>query len=157
MAKAFIQAGVSLNVADNPYMRHFLKTAIPGFDVPARTALGEQCDMLAAQVKQKVQVLVKTAQWVSITTDAATTISGDSLEAVTAHWLGPEWKMMSVVLATFHLEERHTADYVAETVGEVLATWGLDRAVSITTGTALRALVHSRNAPWQMAQRRCSR
>ena len=35
---------------------------------------------------------------VSITTDAASMHTGDSYMAVTAHWLGAEWRVMSCVL-----------------------------------------------------------
>ena len=35
---------------------------------------------------------------VSVTTDAASMHTGDSYVAVTAHWLDPQWNVMSCVL-----------------------------------------------------------
>ena len=43
-------------------------------------------------------MLMANAPSVSVTTDAASMHTGDSYVAVTAHWLDPQWNMMSCVL-----------------------------------------------------------
>ncbi|KAL5479573.1 hypothetical protein EMCRGX_G023113 [Ephydatia muelleri] len=53
---------------------------------------------IATGVKAKIKMLMANASSVSITTDAASMHTGDSYVAVTAHWLDPQWNMMSCVL-----------------------------------------------------------
>ena len=53
--------------------------------------------MLVIFVMQN-KMLMANAPSVSITTDAASMHTGDSYVAVTAHWLDPQWNMMSCVL-----------------------------------------------------------
>ena len=53
--------------------------------------------MLVIFVMQ-IKMLMANAPSVSITTDAASMHTGDSYVAVTAHWLDPQWNMMSCVL-----------------------------------------------------------
>ena len=43
-------------------------------------------------------MLMANAPSVSVTTDAASMHTGDSYVAVTAHWLDPQWNVMSCVL-----------------------------------------------------------
>lgn len=143
MAKAFVHAGVTMNVADNPYMRQFLRYIGPGFHVPHRSRLTEEADVLAEDLRDKVKDHVLTAEFVSLTSDAATTVAGDSLEAITGHFIDKDWNMHSIVLAVFLLAEGHTAEYLCEVVNTVLQQWTLKCAVSMTTGARTAAATAS--------------
>lgn len=138
-AKAFVHAGVSMNVIDDPYLNDALAYVAPGFDVPGRTHLSEAADRLAEQLRSKVAAHVATAEGVAITTDSATTVAGDSLEAITAHFIGPKWEMFSVVLAVYLMDDTGSAAYLCEIVNTVLKEWNIAHAISMTTGALLAA------------------
>lgn len=135
MARAFVSAGVSMNAASNEDMRYFLSELGPGFDVPSRSTLTSVADEVAVKVRERVEAQLRQAMHVSLTTDGATTIAGDSVQALTAHWINDNWELVSIVLAVYRLSEKnHTAENLASAVVQQLEQWSFRNAISMTTG-----------------------
>lgn len=71
----------------------------------------------------------------SITTDAATSMSDDELVAVTGHFI-LNWKMENVVLAVSRVNESHTAQQIYGQMEGIVDGWGGKKIVACTTGAA---------------------
>ncbi len=76
LADAFVEGNVPFTFVDHPKFRQFLAEGMPGFPVPGRTTLTRLADTVYASLRQTAQQMIASAGAVSITTDAATTISG---------------------------------------------------------------------------------
>ncbi|KAL5496198.1 hypothetical protein EMCRGX_G012436 [Ephydatia muelleri] len=84
---------------DSPEFRDLLGFISSGTYIPPhRTKVTELIDHQYQNMLTKIKMLMANAPSVSITTDAASMHTGDSYVAVTAHWLDPQWNMMSCVL-----------------------------------------------------------
>ncbi|MCI4377132.1 hypothetical protein PGIGA_G00200130, partial [Pangasianodon gigas] len=57
---------------------------------------------------------------IALTADIWTSVATEAYLGITCHYIGDEWKMMSVCLTTMPLEDRHTATNIAEWLEDVV-------------------------------------
>eukprot|EP00731_Ephydatia_muelleri_P017432 Em0010g530a len=102
-------------ILDSPEFRDLLGFISSGTYIPPhRTKVTELIDHQYQNMLTKIKMLMANAPSVSITTDAAFMHTGDSYVAVTAHWLDPQWNMMSCVLGVSMSNAQEIASIVKE-------------------------------------------
>ena len=125
LVEALVMAGLSFRQMDHRYMKRLFRELNPRFKIPSRRRIRKLLDSTYTDAVAKVcpdhviPVLTTTVSEfesnqiesgisnipsVALTTDSATTISGSSLQAVTAHFLTAEWKPVSLCVALFDME-----------------------------------------------------
>ena len=63
----------------------------------------------------------------SLTTDIwSSDVNNDSLLSVTAHWVDNNWQPLSAALKAHLLEERHTGEYIAMKISNIMSEWEID-------------------------------
>ena len=93
------------------------------FEAPRRTKLTELVDDLFKKIEGGVYRSLKEAEFVSLTTDSATTVAADSMNAVTAHFITKDWQMQSFLLALGQIDGSHTGEMLKSVVDEVVERW----------------------------------
>ena len=83
-------------------------------------------DDLFATMMAKLKALLYQSTSVSLTTDAAKMLTGDSYVAVTCHWISSEWELLSAVLGVSTSNVSHTAQEIVSILNEVGAKYTLD-------------------------------
>ena len=87
-----------LRVLDRQYQlpshKHFSEHVIP---------------KMYTELKEKVSTVIKSAKMLALTTDCWTSRSTDSYISITSHFIDDKFKRQLVVLDTFPMCERHTA------------------------------------------------
>jgi len=83
--------------------------------------------------------LLKKADAVALTTDAATTITLDSIQALTAHWIGDDWELCSAVLGVSELDAEHTAVNVSLLIQALLQAYELNSNLVCVTNDGAKA------------------
>jgi hypothetical protein len=95
------------------------------------------CDDIFMTVREQLELQLKDVEYISITSDAATSTAGDELIAVTGHFVALDWsKIYSVVLAVSKVDQSKTAEFLADHLEGMVKDWGgKKKVVSCTTGT----------------------
>jgi len=83
--------------------------------------------------------LLKKADAVALTTDAATTITLDSIQALTAHWIGDDWELCSAVLGVSELDAEHTAVNVSLLIQALLQAYEFNSNLVCVTNDGAKA------------------
>lgn len=119
--------------------------AAPRRRLPHSDTFTGVCDDIFMTVREKLELQLKDIEYISITSDAATSTAGDELVAVTGHFVALDWsKISSVVLAVSKVDQSKTAEFLADHLEGMVKDWGgKKKVVSCTTGTCA---VHCRDA-----------
>jgi len=97
------------------------------------------------EVKSSLEEALREVESVAITTDAATTISQFSLQAVTAHFINAKWELKSALLENVEMPERHTAENLVALLTDAFKRWGIQDKVYTTTDATLNILKCCKN------------
>ncbi|KAJ8342717.1 hypothetical protein SKAU_G00326450 [Synaphobranchus kaupii] len=96
----------------------------PDYKVPSRKTvtarMESEYEKMATELKWKMQ----RAENIAITSDGWTALTTESYLTITCHFVA-EGKMVSAVLQTRAMEERHTAENLAEHLKAATQEWGL--------------------------------
>ena len=83
-------------------------------------------------VKEKLQrKLDKEATSISLTTDIWSSAATEAYITVSAHYISPEWHLLSCVLETPGMPERHTGQNIADRLVEIADRWAITKKISI--------------------------
>jgi len=91
-------ADLPLSLVEHTDFLKFCHGLNPSYKVPGRTKLMRQIQERYEDVKCSLLRTLAGVESVSITTDAATTISQYSLQAITAHYISAKWELQSALL-----------------------------------------------------------
>ena len=73
----------------------------PGYKVPSRKHITKMIQKKHASIREKLQAtLDKEATSISLTTDIWTSAATEAYITVSAHYISPEWQLLSCVLET---------------------------------------------------------
>jgi hypothetical protein len=135
LARALVQSGITFHQVENDYFRQWVDELNPTYDLPKADTLTALADDYCTELRVKMlEQLRAEADYLSITTDAATTITGDEIVAVTGHYLTASFEMKSVVLACSYVDESKTAVFLEGVLSDITASWGKDFVITCTTG-----------------------
>ena len=125
-----------LNVMHGKGFCHLVEKLEPRFNIPSRKTLTEKIiPTMYIDLKQSLIFLsIKRASYVALTTDCWTSRTNASYIGLTIHFLTPDWQLEHFVLENKELPINHTADNLAEALGECLSDWNIDETqVSCTS------------------------
>ena len=135
-------------VVDGKGFTKLMKVAKPHFTIPSRTYFSQT--VLPAHyvdVKKKVEALLSTTQYCSITTDIWTAkYQTRGYLSLTCHFIDNEWTLRSIVLTTVALTTDHNGDDISDTLSELIDQWNItDKVVASTTNNASNIIKAMRN------------
>lgn len=102
---------------------HYLE---PGYACPGRTYFTKAVDVKYNEVVEKMSVMLAGAQYISITTDTWTSLATESYLTITVHYIDDKWSLISRILGTMLLEDRHTGQNLSQWILEMLTKFGVD-------------------------------
>ena len=97
-AEMVAAADLPISFGDHEAVRDFFHLLNPKYRPPARTKATALVRDRYTELKENVQSELDAAEFISITTDSATTINQTSMQAVTAHFIDKDWNLQSRLL-----------------------------------------------------------
>ena len=105
---------------------------------------------IMGEVKAQVGEQLRSAEYVSLTTDFWTSNAVQSYMSVTAHFVTPDWSLSSKVLQTREVSESHTSVKISDELKAVAQEWNLEEKMTATTTDNARNYVGGvRVLSWQ--------
>jgi hypothetical protein len=114
---------IPFSAIDDDDFRDFVRGLSAEFTVPRRTKLTELVDDMFTKMEGSVLQALKEAEFISLTTDSATTVASDSMNAVTAHFITKDWQLKSFLLALGQIDGSHTGEMLKSVVDAVVERW----------------------------------
>lgn len=125
------------SLVENEGFKNLLKVTAPHYKIPSRTSvtrwLDEKYDALSTVMKNKLCCV----EDLTLTSDIWSDLQMRSYLGVTAHFgIGIEFH--SVTLGVYHLDERHTSEYIAQMLTKTCEEWGFntDKVTAVVTDNA---------------------
>lgn len=109
-----------LSLVEGEAFMDMIEYACPGYKCPSRWWFTKQLEKEYQRVLDDLKGNLKMrSSKITLTTDAWTSIATESYLGVTCHYINENWEMVSFVLCTLPLEDRHTGDNIALWIEEV--------------------------------------
>ena len=109
-----------LSLVEGEAFIDMIEYACPGFQCPSRWWFTKQLEKAYQHTLEDLKKdLKKRSSKITLTTDAWTSIATEAYLGVTCHNINDNWEMVSFVLCTEPLEDRHTAENIARWIEEV--------------------------------------
>ncbi|CAK1547969.1 unnamed protein product [Leptosia nina] len=125
------------SLVENEGFKNLLKVTVPHYKIPSRTSvtrwIDEKYDALSTVMKNKLCCVEN----LTLTSDIWSDLQMRSYLGVTAHFgIGIEFHV--VTLGVYHLDERHTSEYIAQTLTKTCEEWGFntDKVTAVVTDNA---------------------
>lgn len=118
------------SIVRDPGFIELLRELEPSYVLPSRPTFSKS--LLPAKYEEKsnkIKELLKTADYVTLSTDSWTSINMEGYTAVTAHFVSHDWKFYGCLLTCFKYDGRHTADNIAQELERVLNDWNISEKV----------------------------
>jgi len=107
----------------------------PGYSLPSRKTLSVSLlpvlyNKISDEIKSDIEV---NAQYVSVTTDAWTSLKNESYMAVTVHFIDKSCQLKSYLLQCAKFPQRHISVNIKNSLLNTLKDWGLQNKVAACT------------------------
>ena len=118
-------------------IRKLLGFLAPSYNIPCAQTFRNKLKAKYETLKEVSEKKIEDASYYSATGDIWTDINNISYLGVTVHFVS-DFRMNSVALALFPLNDSHTAVYIEESLRNVFQGWNipLDKVISMTTDGA---------------------
>ena len=137
-----------LSVVDGKGFRAFCSELNPSYKVPSHTTIHNYLMKMFAESKASLTEIFEThTAGVAMTTDLWTSVATHGYITVTAHYISTEWQLMSVMLATRRVEERHTGENVASILNDIQTEFKVKKVSALTTDNVSNMQVAARATP----------
>lgn len=131
------QNSLPISFVESKSVRDLLKYAEPNYKCISAEHAKELIKLEAGDLKTKIKEQIAKSKAVTLTTDNWTSVNNESFMAVTSSYIDENWCLQSPVLATKNLQERHTAEYLAQELKCVIEHWEIsDRVIAIVHDNA---------------------
>lgn len=119
------------SIVEDKGFKKFVKALDARYELPSRTKLAEtMLPRIYAEERTKLSNDLKETTSISLTTDIWTSRKTESYLTITAHYINSNWQLCSCILETKRLEGPHTAEYIAQTIREIMALWDISKKVN---------------------------
>ncbi|XP_077211612.1 zinc finger BED domain-containing protein RICESLEEPER 1-like isoform X1 [Tasmannia lanceolata] len=116
--------------------RHFCSVMQPRFKLIGLRTVGRDCLAMYAIEKKKLKDLLhKTDQRISLTTDAWTSLQNISYMCLTAHFIDHDWKLHKRII-NFCVISSHKGEAIGQAVESCMIEWGIEKVCTITVDNA---------------------
>ena len=129
-----------LSLVEGNGFKHFVHALNPQYRVPCRKTVSKYLDVIYEEEKSKLIEKIG-GQSVSVTSDLWTSNAMQAYITVTSHFITPDWKLNSYVLATRMTEERHTGSNIATEVESILREFNVANVTSLVTDNASNMVI----------------
>ncbi|CAD6918446.1 unnamed protein product [Tilletia controversa] len=153
----------SLSVVAHPDFRAFLSAAAGGYDPPSRYVLTNKIRNDYEDMKVVIKGYMRSLPGkIALTTDGWTAANGDQFLSLTAHWIGKDWTIGSLLLDFPPFPVPHTAENGANLITRALLEFGIDKKISacVTDNTPsafnITTILKQRFGPSSMLPGRCA-
>jgi hypothetical protein len=120
-------------VTQKAYIEH-MKIIDPQFTVPGEKKIRMMIACSYGYNKDKLKLLLKTAESISLTTDLWSSRSKHGYLGLTATWINKEFEIMDVLLEISYFPTPHNARAITGAIKRATRKWEIeDQVVSITT------------------------
>ena len=120
-------------VTHKAYIEH-MNIIDPQFTIPGEKKIRMMIACSYGYNRDKLKLLLKTAQSISLTTDLWSSRSKHGYLGLTATWINKEFEIIDVLLEISYFPAPHTAVAIAEVIKKAIRKWEIeDRVVSIIT------------------------
>lgn len=125
------------SLVENEGFKNLLKVLAPHYKIPSRTSvarcLDEKYDALSIVMKNKLCCV----EHLTLKSDIWSDLQMRTYLGVTAHF-GSGIEFHSVTLGVYHLDERHTSEYIAQLLTKTCEEWGFntDKVTAVVTDNA---------------------
>ena len=127
MLKYIVRGMRPLNEVNKPELWGLLAHFQPCYKVPSRPKIRSMIDPEAKTMKEKIQLQLLNAEYISYTTDIWTDhTTNESFISLSAHWINGYWQRRGHVLSCRNFPESHTGVAIARILNEMLSDWGLN-------------------------------
>ena len=109
-------------IVDGPGFKNLVHFLEPGYKVPSRTHVMSTLRKKYDALKKELVVHIS-SHYLAITTDIWTSRATEAYITITAHYIDDDWKLISNVLTTEAMPERHTGVNIAERIREAMNKW----------------------------------
>jgi len=114
-----------------------ISTIVPRYKVPSRSAIKKRIETIYQLEQRRVKKMIDNLSYVSLTIDCWSSRSIESYYTVTAHGIDSNWNLISLVLCTSVMTERHTGENLKNKLVETLHHWDImNKTVSIAHDNA---------------------
>ena len=125
-----ITASLPFRCVNNDYFIKFCKALNPNFNVPDRKKLSSMAKFYYDKSKNLLKKRFEDVQHIALTTDCWTSRQNYSYVGITAHYLKPNFKIVSFNLAIRHLIGGHAADNLAKYIRSIISEFKISSKVS---------------------------
>ncbi|GAA6106532.1 zinc finger BED domain-containing protein 1 [Tachysurus ichikawai] len=106
-----------LSIVDGQGFREMINTFYPGYTLPSRSHFTKLMEKKYEENFERFKASLKDVKSkIALTTDAWTSIATEAYLGVTCHFINEDWELTSYNLTTMSLEDRHTAENIANWV-----------------------------------------
>ncbi|XP_069104543.1 E3 SUMO-protein ligase ZBED1-like [Argopecten irradians] len=124
------------SLVENEFFIKFTNELDPRYKLPSRKKLMDMLSKKKEEMSEKVKEEIKGCSGVGLTHDGWTSVSTESYNTTTIHYINEKWEMKSAVLSTKKLEGSHTGERIAETLTETKIYWGIPKIIATTDNAA---------------------
>ena len=118
-----------VSVVEGSGFRRLSDFVEPEYTVPSHQTMMRRVNKMC-KVKEFLSKILRGQFFVAITTNVWTSLANDSCVTITAHYITKEWKMISAILDTWEMEEKHNAENLAIRMQLISMDWDLDGKIS---------------------------
>lgn len=132
-------------VTHKAYVEH-MHIIDPLFTVPGEKKIRMMIARSYGYNRDKLKLLLKTAQSISLTTDLWSSRSKHGYLGLTATWINKDFEIMDVLLEISYFPTPHTAQAITEAIEKAIQKWEIEsQVISITTDNAANMIAAIRD------------
>ena len=136
-------------IVEGAGFKNLIDALEPAYAVPSRKHVMMVLHGLYDDVKAHLLAELDSVEHVALTTDHWTSRAVDSYLGLTAHFVNQHWELVTRVLQTREVKERHTSANVADDLRSIVEEWRLSsKVVAIATDNAANMVAAIRLLPW---------
>ncbi|KAL5022683.1 hypothetical protein ScPMuIL_001838 [Solemya velum] len=123
LMKIMVGKVLPLSLVDSEYLKTFVSKLDSRYVVPSRNTLSSRLKRKQESMKQNLREDLRECRDISVTHDGWTSMSTESYQTTTAHFINKDWELKSVVLQTLKTEGTHTGEAIADHLEQMRKKW----------------------------------
>lgn len=137
LTKLVATARLPYHFISSDAFKDFMNVLEPKYKVPSSETIVNRLRFAEAEIKTKIENNLAATEFVSLDTDCWTSRCQDGYINVNAHYIDKDWRLQVVTLCIEELDERHTAQNLADSLYNVAAQFSIEgKILSITNDNA---------------------
>ncbi|XP_076301976.1 E3 SUMO-protein ligase ZBED1-like [Lasioglossum baleicum] len=137
IAKLIAVNRLPYNFVSSCGFQEFMKKLEPNYNCPCGQTILRRLRIMEDEVRNKIENQLAKVSFVALDTDCWTSIAQEGYINVNAHIIDDQWKQQIMTICIEELEERHTAENLADCLQNVAVKFGIEeKIVAITNDSA---------------------